>query len=111
MAGVQDIRQAAMDAAQSYINNQGVAIVSNYQVVELTEDYDDLGEIFRANYSDLVDRTFGTDNLNSSMMIGLTDTGSLFFVSEMAAAGDAGVYYQAYDTNGNSLWQFNNWNN
>lgn len=111
MAGVQDIRQAAMDAAQSYINNQGVAIVSNYQVVELTEDYDDLGEIFRANYSDLVDRTFGTDNLNSSMMIGLTDTGSLFFVSEMAAAGGAGVYYQAYDTNGNSLWQFNNWNN
>ena len=96
-AGVTDIRKAAMDAVQEYINNDQCPEVRDITIenYELKED--------KEAYREEVENTFSKERLNDNMMIGLTSEGEIFFVSAIVSTGGAPYYYRIYDINGNSL--------
>ncbi len=101
IAGVSDIRKAAMDALQTYYNvdeNQ-MFKVENYKVVKADGDTPD--EQDRA-----VEASFGEKYLNADMLIGLTDDGKIFFISE--AETGAGQFFIMYDEKGNDLYDEDN---
>lgn len=94
IAGVSNIRQTAMDALQSYYNQSDNYKIENYKVVREGDDLTD-EEVQE------VEGSFGEKYLNDNMMIGLTDEGKIFFISEMATS--AGSFFNMYDAKGNDL--------
>ena len=99
IAGVRDIRKAAMDAVQAYFNNMGFMVVENYQLVSSDFDYMDQP----------VADSFSEDRLNENMPIGLRSDGSIFFVSAIGSIAGAEWYYHIYDINGKDLYYEIEW--
>ena len=94
IAGVSDIRKTAMDALQAQYNSGEVAKIENYKVVK--ENGEKKDEMDRD-----IEKAFSEKRLNDKMMIGLTDEGKLFFISEFE--NGAGEFYGMYDANGKDL--------
>ena len=99
IAGVRDIRKTAMDAAQTYLNNSGMMVVENYELVSPSDDY----------YVKAVEDTFSEERLNDNMMIGLQSDGTIFFVSGIASIAGGEWYYRMYDAKGNDLYNVSGW--
>lgn len=96
LAGIPDIRTAAMDAVQIYINSRGEIKCDNYEVIAGADHY-------RQPTAD----TFSEERINDNMMMGVTDDGTVFFISGVVALGGAEWYYEIYDINGNDLEYWN----
>ena len=97
MAGVSDIRTAAMDGAQAYYNSYG----------EIVEDYTYIGDdIYMEDY---VNASFSEDYMNDDMMMGITGDGRIFFISELASFGGAPTYYEMYDQYGMNMYYEDGW--
>jgi hypothetical protein len=93
LAGIKDIRTAAMDAVQIYINNRGGGITcENHEAVNTADVY--VPE---------VEATFSEERINDDMMMGVTGDGTVFFISDVVALGGAPSYYEIYDINGINL--------
>lgn len=101
VAGVSDIRKAAMDALQALYNNDenGNFKIKNYKVVKKVGEKKD--EMDRD-----VEKAFSEKHLNDKMKIGLTDEGKMFFISEFETG--AGEFSGMYDVNGKDLYDENN---
>lgn len=95
IAGVKSIRQAAMDALQNFYNKLDIN-VQNYKVVK--EGGKALDEEEKA-----VEQSFGEKYLNDNMMIGLTNEGKLFFISEMCVMAGTDFFNYMYDGDGEIL--------
>lgn len=96
IAGVSNIRKAAMDALQNLYNNDESEAykLKDYKVVrEKGEKLDEEGKA--------VEMSFSEKHLNDKMMIGLTGEGKIFFISEFETG--AGEFFGMYDTNGKRL--------
>jgi hypothetical protein len=76
IAGVSDIRKAAMDALQNYFNKLGQYELKDYKVISEKEDEDDVARIKN------IEKSFSEEFLNDKMQIGLTNEGKMFFVSK-----------------------------
>ena len=98
-AGIKDITMTAMDACQAFINNRGGMTVENYELVSPDADH----------YKTAVEDTFSSDRINDDMMMGLTDKGTPFFVSGVAALGGAEWYYEIYDVSGTDMYKAEGW--
>ena len=97
LAGIGDIRTAAMDAVQLYINNRGGGITcENHEAVNTADVY--ISE---------VEDTFSEERINNDMMMGVTGDGTVFFISGVVALGGAPWYYEIYDINGTDLDAYN----
>ena len=72
-AGVTDIRKTAMNAVAKLYRKDGWKI----------KDYKPAEKMSEAEYQAVVD-SFSEDRLNANMMLGITDKGKLFFVSDIA---------------------------
>ena len=97
MAGIADIRTAAMDGAQAYYNSYGTIV----------EDYIYIGDdIYMEEY---VNDSFSDEYMNNDMMIGITSDGRLFFISELASFGGAPTYYEMYDQYGTNMYYEDGW--
>ena len=97
MAGVADIRTAAMDGAQAYYNTYSTIV----------EDYTYIGDdIYMEEY---VNVSFSEEYMNDDMMLGLTGDGRLFFISELASFGGAPMYYEMYDQYGMNMYYEDGW--
>ena len=95
IAGVSDIRKAAMNALQAKYNKEKYYKVKNYKVVKKKGQ--------KKNQEDKdVEKTFNKKHLNANMKIGLTDKGILFFISEYETG--AGDNEGIYDANGKDLY-------
>ena len=95
IAGVSDIRKAAMNALQAKYNKDKFFKVKNYKVVKKKGQ--------KKNEDDkAVEKTFNNKHLNANMKIGLTNEGKIFFISEYedGAGGNEGIY----DANGKNLY-------
>ena len=92
IAGVSNIRKAAMDALQNFYNDKGWFKIKNYKLVDnpTGDDY-----IMRG-----VEGSFSKKHLNDKMQIGLTEEGKMFFVSTVGVMAGADFYDYAYDVNG-----------
>jgi len=99
VAGIQDIRTAAMDAVQAYYNRTGVFSVENYEKV--TPDFEYVDQA--------VENSFSEENLNDDMPIGLRDDGSIFFITEIASIAGAEWYYHMIDAGGADLYNDPAW--
>lgn len=99
LAGISDIRTAAMDGAQAYYNNTGMMTVENYEVVSTAFDY----------MYEPVSNSFSEENINENMPLGLMDDGTMFFISPLASFGGAEWYYRMYDVNGTNLEYDEGW--
>lgn len=99
VAGIQDIRTAAMDAVQAYYNREGMVTVEDYQVVSSVVDY----------MEKPVADSFSEERLNNDMMIGLRNDGSIFFISGLASIAGAEWYYHMYDADGYDLYADPEW--
>ena len=75
IAGVSNIRKAAMDALQARYNKLKIYKIKNYKVVKKKGQKKDAED-------KSVEKTFNAKNLNDKMRIGLTNEGKIFFVSE-----------------------------
>lgn len=95
-AGVTDIRKAAMNAVAKLYRKNGWKI----------KDYKPAEKMSEANYQAVVN-SFKEDRLNDNMMMGITDKGKLFFVSDIGGIYDEdGVSTDAtfiYDADGKDL--------
>ena len=95
-AGVTDIRKAAMNAVAKLYRKNGWKI----------KDYKPAEKMSEANYQAVVN-SFKEDRLNDNMMMGITDKGKLFFVSDIGGIyDDDGVSTDAtfiYDADGKDL--------
>ena len=98
-AGVNDIRKAAMDALQALYNSGEQYKIENYKLVKKDGEKLDMEE------KD-VEKSFSEKYLNSKMMIGLTDEGKMFFISEYETG--AGQFFGMYDVNGKDLYNEDN---
>ena len=98
-AGISDITTTAKDACQAFINNRGGLTVDDYELVSPDADH----------YKAAVEDTFSSDRINDDMMMGLTDRGTPFFVSGVAALGGAEWYYEIYDVTGSDLNKAEGW--
>ena len=96
IAGVSDIRKAAMDALQNWYNNMEIVKIKDYKVV--LENGEKLDSQMKS-----VESTFGEKYLNDKMQIGLTNEGKLFFVSTVDFMAGAELYDWAYDVDGNDI--------
>lgn len=94
IAGVSSIRKAAMDALTAQYNSGNVAKIENYKVVKKQGEKKD-------EMDSEIERSFSEKHLNDKMMIGLTDEGKIFFISEFETG--AGEFYGMYDANGKIL--------
>lgn len=100
-AGVSSIRKAAMDALAALYNtdeNENFKI-KDYKVVK--DNGEPLDEEERA-----VEKSFSEKYLNDNMMVGLTDEGKIFFISE--AETGAGAFFLMYDEKGKFLYDEDN---
>ena len=96
IAGVSDIRKAAMDALQNYFNKQGEYELKDYKVVsEKDEDYE-------SGVKDVED-AFGEEYLNDKMQIGLTNEGKMFFLSKIGEASGTMYSWRLYGSDGSDL--------
>ncbi len=97
IAGVKDIRTAAMDAVQAFYNNSGMIKIENYKVVKKKgKKLDDMEKE--------VEKSFIEERLNDNMMIGITSEGKMFFISALGSFGGADWYFQMYDVDGVDLY-------
>lgn len=99
IAGIRDIRGTAMDAVQANLNNSGMFVVENYELVSPDDEY----------YAKAVEDSFSEERLNDDMMIGLRNDGSIFFVSGVASYAGGEWYYRMYDVEGNDLYYKVTW--
>lgn len=99
LAGVKSIRQAAMDAVQKNLNQSGMIVVKDYQLVSSDYDY----------MKDTVANSFSKENLNDNMPVGLTNEGKMFFISPIASFAGADYYYTMYDIDGNGFYNDPAW--
>ena len=97
IAGVSDIRKAAMDALQNYFNKLGQYELKDYKVISEKEDEDDVARIKN------IEKSFSEEFLNDKMQIGLTNEGKMIFVSKAFEAGSPTFQYQLYDSDGTFL--------
>ena len=97
IAGVSSIRKAAMDALQNLYNNDENHnhTLKNYKIVKKNGKKLDAEE-------KAIEKSFSEKHLNDKMMIGLTDEGKMFFISEYETG--AGESFGMYDGNGNDLY-------
>ena len=96
IAGVKDIRKAAMDALQNWYNKMEIVKVKDYKVVlEAGQKADE--------ETKGVENSFSEKYLNDKMKIGLTNEGKIFFISEVCTMAGADTYEWAYDANGANL--------
>lgn len=96
IAGVSDIRKAAMDALQYFFNKQGEYELKDYKVVsEKDEDYE-------SGVKDVED-AFGEEYLNDKMQIGLTNEGKMFFLSKIGEASGTMYSWRLYGSDGSDL--------
>lgn len=96
IAGVSDIRKAAMDALQNFFNKQGEYELKDYKVVsEKDEDYE-------SGVKDVED-AFGEEYLNDKMQIGLTNEGKMFFLSKIGEASGTMYSWRLYGSDGSDL--------
>jgi hypothetical protein len=96
IAGVSDIRKAAMDALQNFFNKQGEYELKDYKVVsEKDEDYE-------SGVKDVED-AFGEEYLNDKMQIGITNEGKLFFITTVNTMAGAGLYDWVFDSDGDEI--------
>ena len=99
IAGVSNIRKAAMDALQAQYNKGNVAKIKNYKVVKKKGQ--------KKNEMDKdIEKGFSAKRLNDKMMIGLTDKSGIFFISEFEQG--AGENFGIYDANGKDLYDDRN---
>lgn len=96
LAGVSDIRKAAMDALQNLYNKMEIFKIKDYKVVL------EKGEKKDEQMRD-VEKTFSEKYLNDKMQIGLTNEGKMFFISTIDTTGGAEFYNWVYDANGTTL--------
>ena len=97
LAGINDIRTAAMDAVQLFINIRGGGITcENHEPVNTADVY-----------VDEVKATFSEERINNDMRMGVTGDGTVFFISNVVSLGGAPAYYEIYDINGNNLAIYN----
>jgi hypothetical protein len=96
IAGVSNIRKAAMDALQAFYNKKEWYKIKDYKVVK------EAGE--KRDFEDKeVEKRFGEKYLNDKMQIGLTSEGKLFFVSNIYNGGGAAEFDFVYDADGEDL--------
>ena len=93
IAGVSDIRKAAMNALQKHFNDGNGVKLENYKVV-LEPGMEKDGQLRN------VEKSFSEKYLNDKMRIGLTEEGKMFFISTVGALGGADFYERVYDVNG-----------
>jgi hypothetical protein len=99
IAGVSNIRKAAMDALQAKYNKEKHYKVKNYKVSKKKG--------VKKNAEDKeVEKSFNEKHLNAKMKIGLTDKGKIFFISEYETG--AGENEGIYDANGKDLYNDSN---
>ena len=99
IAGVSNIRKAAMDALQAKYNKEKHYKVKNYKVSKKKG--------VKKNEEDKeVEKSFNEKHLNAKMKIGLTDKGKIFFISEYETG--AGENEGIYDANGKDLYDDSN---
>ena len=101
VAGVSNIRKAAMDALQNVYNkdeNHNHRL-KNYKIVK--KKGKKLDEEERA-----IEKSFSEKHLNDKMRIGLTNEGKIFFISEYETG--AGEFFGMYDSNGKDLYYSDN---
>lgn len=96
LAGVSNIRKAAMDALQNLYNKMEIFKIKDYKVVL------EKGEKKDEQMRD-VEKTFSEKYLNDKMQIGLTNEGKMFFISTIDTTGGAEFYNWVYDANGTTL--------
>lgn len=96
IAGVSNIRKAAMDALQNLYNKMEIFKIKDYKVVL------EKGEKKDEQMRD-VEKTFSEKYLNDKMQIGLTNEGKMFFISTIDTTGGAEFYNWVYDANGTTL--------
>ena len=106
VGGIDSVRETAMFAAQNYINNyfsgfgyEG-AVVADFA---LNPDCSEAESLAGWGFDWYIESTFAEDNIYDGMMMGLTDSSEVFFVSRIAAMGGSGFYYQFYDASGNDI--------
>ena len=95
IAGVSNIRKAAMNALQAKYNKAKIYKVKNYKVVKKKGQKKD-------EQDKDVEKTFNKKHLNANMKIGLTNEGKMFFISDFE--GGAGENESIYDANGKNLY-------
>ena len=101
IAGVSDIRKAAMDALQNFFNKQGEYELKDYKFVsEKDEDYE-------SGVKDVED-AFGEEYLNDKMQIGLTNEGKMFFLSKIGEASGTMYSWRLYGSDGSDLDDMDN---
>ena len=97
IAGVKEIRRAAMDAIEKYYDDhEEVVKVKDYKVIKkdgekLTEDDKQVEEYLDENH------------LNENMPIGITNKGELFFICRVATYGSSSFENRVIDPKGNEL--------
>ncbi|MCR5339769.1 MAG: hypothetical protein K6E60_00325 [Saccharofermentans sp.] len=96
IAGVSNIRKAAMDALQAFYNKKEWYEIKNYKVVK------EKGEKKDSDDKE-VEKRFSEKHLNDKMKIGLTSEGKLLFVSNIYNGGGAAEFDFVYDADGNDL--------
>ncbi|MBR3081469.1 MAG: hypothetical protein IKH06_01305 [Clostridiales bacterium] len=96
IAGVSNIRKAAMDALQAFYNKKEWYEIKNYKVVKEKGEKKD-------SEDKEVEKRFSEKHLNDKMKIGLTSEGKLFFVSNIYNGGGAAEFDFVYDADGNDL--------
>lgn len=98
IAGIESIRQAAMDALQAYMNRSDLF----FDVVDHHAVFPDDGNDY-TTLDENVDLTFSEEKLNDDMRIGLTDDGEMFFISDVCYARGAAFYTSMYVASDNGL--------
>ncbi len=94
IAGVSDIRKAAMEALQKFYNDTlGIFRIENYRVIYEPGSSKDFQQ------KD-VEMTFSERYLNDKMQIGLTDEGKMFFITMVDTTGGAEYYDYVFDVDG-----------
>ena len=101
IAGVSDIRKAAMDALQNHFNKSGEFELKDYKVVSVKNEDD------KAQIKD-IESSFCEEYLNDKMQIGLTNEGKMFFISKIDQAAGTDSYYWIYDSDGVDLDDMDN---
>ena len=96
IAGVSNIRKAAMDALQAFYNKKEWYEIKNYKVVKEKGEKKD-------SEDKEVEKRFSEKHLNDKMKIGLTSEGKLLFVSNIYNGGGAAEFDFVYDADGNDL--------
>ena len=97
IAGVKNIRRAAMNAIEEYYDCcEEVVKVKDFKVIK--KDGEKLTEGEKE-----VEKYLDEDHLNDNMTIGITNKGELFFIIRVATYYDTGFENRIIDSKGNVL--------